>query len=118
MESRPGDGPFDGATLSSHDRQILLALEQAFETNEGQRSNSTWALFRLRVLVVWRAKATVTSGLLMSTLGVAMICIGLISTIWLAVGGEGLLCAGTLLLVMRTRMRRQRRQTWRGVMPT
>jgi hypothetical protein len=114
MELVPGDGSFDGATLSSHDRQILATLEQAFETNEGRRPNSTWALFRLRVLVVRGAKATVTSGLVMSILGVAMICIGLISTIWLAVGGEGLLCFGTLLLAMRTRMRWQRRQTWRG----
>ena len=117
MELVPGDGPFDGATLSSHDRQILATLEQAFETKEGRRANSTWVSFRVRVLVVCGAKAAVTSGLVMSTLGVAMICIGLISTVWLAVGGEGLLCVGTLLLATRSRMRRQQRHTWRGVMP-
>jgi hypothetical protein len=105
MEPVPGDGPFDGATLSSHDRQILATLEQAFETNESRRANGTWASLRLWVLVVWGAKATVMGGLVMSMLGVAMICIGLISTIWLAVGGEGLLCVGTLLLAMGTRMR-------------
>jgi hypothetical protein len=117
MEPVPGDGPFDGATLSSHDRQILATLEQAFETNEGRRANGTWALFRLQVLVVRGAKATVTSGFVMSMLGVAIICIGLTSTIWLAVGGEGVLCIGILLLAMRTRMRWQRRHARRGVMP-
>jgi hypothetical protein len=117
MESVPGDGPFDGATLSSHDRQILATLEQAFETNKGRSANGTWALLRLRVPIVWGAKATITSGLVMSTLGVAMICIGLISTIWLAVGGEGLLCIGTLLLATGARMRWHRRHTRRGVMP-
>jgi hypothetical protein len=117
MEPVPGDGPFDGATLSSHDRQILATLEQAFETNEGRGANGSWALFRLRVLLVWGAKATVASGLVMSMLGVAMICIGLISSIWLAVGGEGLLSAGTLLLARRAPILWQRRHTWRGVAP-
>jgi hypothetical protein len=118
MEPVPGDSPLDGPTLSSHDRQILATLEQAFERNEGRRANRTGALLRLRVLALWEAKATVASGLVMSMLGVAMIGIGLINTIWLAVGGEGLLCAGTLLLAMRSRMRWQRRHTWRGVTPT
>jgi hypothetical protein len=48
---------------------------------------------------------------------VAMICIGLISSIWLAVGGEGLLSAGTLLLARRAPILWQRRHTWRGVAP-
>jgi hypothetical protein len=104
MESLPGDNSFDAEGLSKEDLRILATLESSFEVSKPRWLNRARVLLRLRLLVIWCARATIWSGLVISGFGLATLCIGLSTHLCLAIGGEGLLVIGTLLLTEGSRM--------------